>query len=479
VSPSFDSYEWGAPTYSKVRSPDETAQKDIASTYSKFGGGWADSGPYKYGDMNSQVYPVQGGMEDWAYAGSWDPDRVVQCQPTTFGGYDAQKTAYGASTLRTFNMLVESSDYKIPPDNMLGTSQDLLLHDSAGTGYVSRNIRLSLMSAELVEPYVVVSEVNELVLTDDLVPKVDRGGASCQQTMAVSVPATSRKVVVQWMVGGALTVDETKVWYAKWSDVPSDKLDCMSQPDMEDVQELFKEGTPISATSGYGRFNLGEASQPPFSASLDITGFSTGDRLVVIASAKVDQNWVTTQVDNVQPPLPPQSHVVNVRTNSSWHHETDDGKHIHGRLHWFSTPLTIVLRDDDEDKSGDPIAIELSSRYVNASSSSSSSSAAGKTSSSAGQPPAAAVEAVGRSLTTMLILAGIAALLLVAGSSYVRHRMRQAQRSRVREFIEDESAPSPGLRTSSKTAPPGSSNGRIPRANGYTDIPDDGGVELT
>lgn len=462
-----------------MRSPDETAQQDIASTYSKFGGGWEGSAPYKYGDMNSQVYPVQGGMEDWAYAGSWDPDRVIQCQPTTFGGYDAQKTTYGPATLRTFNMLVESSDYKIPPDNTLGTSQDLLLHDSAGTGYVSRNIRLSLMSAELVEPYVVLSEVNELVLTDDLVPMVDRGGLSCQQTKAVSVPATSRKVVVQWMVGGALTVDETKVWYAKWSDVPSDKLECMSQPNLETVQELFKEGTPISATSGYGRFNVGQASQPPFSASLDITGFSTGDRLVVIASAKVDQNWVTTQVDNVQPPLPPQSHIVNVRTNSSWHHETTDGKHIHGRLHWFSTPLTIVLRDDDEDKSGDPIAIELSSRYVNASSSSPTTDTTGKASAASGQPPAAA-EAVGRSLETILILAGIAAALLVAGGSYVRHRMRLAQRSRVREFIEDESAPSPGLRISShKVAPISSSNGRIPRVNGYTDIPDERGVELT
>jgi hypothetical protein len=461
-----------------VRSPDETAQKDIASTYSKFGGGWADSGPYKYGDMNSQVYPVQGGMEDWAYAGSWDPDRVVRCQPTTFGGYDAEKTAYGPGTLRTFNMLVESSDYKIPPGNMLGTSQDLLLHDSAGTGYVSRNVRLSLMSAELVEPYVVVSEVNELVLTDDLVPMVERSGASCQQTKAVSVPATSRKVVVQWTVGGALTVDETKVWYAKWSDVPSDKLDCMFQPDMDNVQALFKEGTPISATAGYGRFNMAQASQPPFSASLDITGFSTGDRLVVIASAKVDQNWVTTQVDDVQPPLPPQSHIVNVRTNSSWHHEIE-GKHIHGRLHWFSTPLTIVLRDDDEDKSGDPIALELSSRYVNASSSSPTTDAKGTASTVAGQPTPAAVEAVGRSLETILILAGIAAALLVAGGSYVRHRMRQAQRSRVREFIEDESAPSPGLRTSSNKAAPSGNGIRIPRMNGYTDIPDDRGVELT
>lgn len=37
------------------------------------------------------VYPVDGGMEDWAYAASWDndfssPPPVVPCAPDTYGG---------------------------------------------------------------------------------------------------------------------------------------------------------------------------------------------------------------------------------------------------------------------------------------------------------------------------------------------------------------------------------------------------------
>lgn len=28
--------------------------------------------PYIVGDMSSTVYPVNGGMEDWAYAAGWD-----------------------------------------------------------------------------------------------------------------------------------------------------------------------------------------------------------------------------------------------------------------------------------------------------------------------------------------------------------------------------------------------------------------------
>lgn len=41
---------------------------------SKFGGGGAYSKgrDYPYRPMNSLVYPVNGGMEDWAYAASWE-----------------------------------------------------------------------------------------------------------------------------------------------------------------------------------------------------------------------------------------------------------------------------------------------------------------------------------------------------------------------------------------------------------------------
>lgn len=455
-------YEWGAPHWSDSDSPDDSAQQEIAAAYSSYGGGWSRSPPYQYGDMNSVVYPVNGGMEDWAYAGSWDPQRVIQCAPESFGGYDASKTVYGPSTLRVFNMLVESSNKKIPPTQQLGTSQDLLKHDSAGTGYVSRNIRLSLMSAELVEPYVTIKEVNELLLSDDLVPLVERSGRSCQSTKTVSVPANSRKAVLQWVVGGALTVDQTQVWYAKWSDVPSDKLDCLNQPTMNDIKELMKAGTTISDAKGSGRFNPNDA-QAPFSASIDFSsGFAVGDKLVVVVSARVDQKWIEPK-EGAQPALPPQSHLVNVRTNSSWYH-TSGGKVVQGRLDWFSAPLTIVLRDDD--KTGEPSAIETSDRF-----NFSSSTTRVSTNDDALPTPKTEEEqpspTVGNPLRTFMIALIVVSLTVVIGRAYLQHQMRKAQRSRVREFIADEDAPTPGLRHKS--------NGR--KANGYSDI-DEAGVEL-
>ena len=44
-------YEWGAPTWEdpSQRSPDDTAQTQIAAAYSKYAGGWSSTRPYAYG----------------------------------------------------------------------------------------------------------------------------------------------------------------------------------------------------------------------------------------------------------------------------------------------------------------------------------------------------------------------------------------------------------------------------------------------
>lgn len=42
---------------------------------------------YVLGDMSSTVYPVNGGLEDWAYGASWDTQgggTVDNCDPKTY-----------------------------------------------------------------------------------------------------------------------------------------------------------------------------------------------------------------------------------------------------------------------------------------------------------------------------------------------------------------------------------------------------------
>ena len=59
-------YEWGAPSWYGLLSPDDLSQSKIAAAYSKYGGTWDGTTLYDYGTMNDLVYYVRGGMEDWA-----------------------------------------------------------------------------------------------------------------------------------------------------------------------------------------------------------------------------------------------------------------------------------------------------------------------------------------------------------------------------------------------------------------------------
>lgn len=422
-------YEWGSPTWAKSTSPDDIAQAEIAAAYSQYGGGFASSKPYAYGNMNDLVYPVRGGMEDWAYAASWDVDRVIQCEPKTFGGYPADKTVYGSSTLRVFNMLVESSNRKIPPPEMLGTSENLLFHGPSdgtkGNGYVSRNIRLSLLAAELVQPYVSFISVNELKLTDDLVPLMQHHGRSCQVDRAVKVPSNSRKVIVEWNVGGALVVDETRLWYARWSDIPDGKLDCISQPLFDNIQQYMREGKLLTEPMGDTRFARDGADGQPFAGSLDISeGFQPNDKLVVLAIARVDQSW-GERISDANPSLPPQSHIVNARTNSSWYHESAD-KIIQGRLDWFSMPLTVVLGDFEAmDKDQTVDTVQLVNRFGD------------DDNGNTGQSPSprGAGNESGIPLSVVIVVVGFIVVLIAYRP--LQKLVRRRRRSSVRQFIGD------------------------------------------
>ena len=64
-------YEWGADSYRGRLSPDDEAQNVISSSLSHYGGGWNGVSEYPFGPMDRIIYTVTGGMEDWAYAGSW------------------------------------------------------------------------------------------------------------------------------------------------------------------------------------------------------------------------------------------------------------------------------------------------------------------------------------------------------------------------------------------------------------------------
>ncbi|KAG3146149.1 hypothetical protein PI126_g13445 [Phytophthora idaei] len=118
-------YEWGAKNHVKEsgksdKSPGNQSQQQLSRIMSRFGDKFEENGQYyPDGTMNDIVYAVDGGMEDWGYAGSWEneftaPKPIKECNPSSFGGYPAEKTRYNNATHSAFNVLIESSESKQP-----------------------------------------------------------------------------------------------------------------------------------------------------------------------------------------------------------------------------------------------------------------------------------------------------------------------------------------------------------------------------
>lgn len=179
------------------------------------------------GTINSLVYPVEGGMEDWVYASAWDPsnDRgngLLDSATQGAGsgatgmcrGISAEKSVLNVTSRepvpsgRAAVFLIETSDAKIPQTDTLGCAAGLIRNNAplfpfqeerpsadaesrgrACDGHVSRNIRLALTAIDFAQPYVCIGSQPSI--------KIKKSGSS-------DTPAS---VSVNWYVGGSEVVD--------------------------------------------------------------------------------------------------------------------------------------------------------------------------------------------------------------------------------------------------------------------------------
>lgn len=151
-------YPWGNYPHTKDKAPDNVSFSQVGD-YLK---GVASSNtvhpewivkPYVTGDMTHTVYPVKGGLEDWAYGG-WDRPNVPQCKITDPTPYSLVNTPYKPAMLKAFIYLVEASDFKNPKNTAMGTTRDVLKSGGATDGHISRNIRMSLDFIRVAAPSV-------------------------------------------------------------------------------------------------------------------------------------------------------------------------------------------------------------------------------------------------------------------------------------------------------------------------------------
>lgn len=329
-------FEWGTKTYHhSAVSPDDLAQLELGSSMSAYAGAF-NEGRYPHNRLNDIVYPVRGGMEDWAYAGSWLKDGTSPCHPPSFGGYAAAKTQYNTAVLRAFNILIECSSPKKPSETTLGSTAQLLRPENGrGNGHVPRNLRLALFMADIVQPYI------------QWVEMIQRTNGDSDDSN------TTTAVTLSWEVGGAMFVDSTHLEYVY-------KLGEEFDSPRTGRSLAFQGQT---RWSGGGRFTGGNnTANAKTRAGKDID-FSSQDNiddrelwpyigafqatillprnatlLNVTAVATVDQAWRTQNTHSVPANTVPQSHLVNARTLPSWNME-NNGHRIVGRTRWYSETI--------------------------------------------------------------------------------------------------------------------------------------------
>jgi hypothetical protein len=134
---------------------------------------------YPIGDMTSTVYPVGGGLEDWAYGAGFDKTEgatLSQCKPRTYSISDDFFSSETDEFIRTAIYLIETDNHKNPDENSYG-SRDITAErdgsvmiapdsiyskvDLKTNGHINRNIRAAMTMIDMAKPYVVVISVTE------------------------------------------------------------------------------------------------------------------------------------------------------------------------------------------------------------------------------------------------------------------------------------------------------------------------------
>ncbi|KAF4323401.1 hypothetical protein BBO99_00003149 [Phytophthora kernoviae] len=385
------SYEWGSPDHylngdskRSEKSPDHMAQFQLGNTLANFAGVFPDGKLYPVGTMNDVVYGVTGGMEDWGYAASWEnqfydtPETQPfhPCEPTTFHGYPKEKTVYNNITHRAFNMLVETSLVKQPKAADLGNQKELY-GDNVDffrtqwtgdlVGHVPRNVRLALMMIEMVQPllrWVDTASFSapqdqsslsafpaaNLYTTNSNSDQVTEMGcgtlawerdevATCNATKCSVTDAAHSKVQIAWEVLGALTVDSTHVQVSSTDTFEDENILIETTIQKGTTRRFYEFASDLSEAAAANVDTLGTSL---FVTCLDL-GNVTTDKLYVRAVATVDQDWKNqgSGDEAPSPHIPPQSHLVNARTNLGWAFEWN-GHRVKAALEWTSPVIEVT-----------------------------------------------------------------------------------------------------------------------------------------
>lgn len=161
-------YNWGnnkyINNYKSTEIPDFYATNEIANILKLYSKDKLIK-DYSVGDMTYTVYPVENGMEDWAYAGSWEKDSIKKCKSNTYSLYPIEKTDYSLypNSIRANIYLVETNDNKKPDETTLGSNKNLFEFNNNSSGNIGRNIRMIIAITDLTVPYIIYKDYDYML----------------------------------------------------------------------------------------------------------------------------------------------------------------------------------------------------------------------------------------------------------------------------------------------------------------------------
>lgn len=106
------------------------------------------------------MYYVDGGMEDWAYAASWENQvnnhlPINDCISKAYTLFETTAKDYELFSVRTFLYLIETASIKIPPESQLGNDvSNIYDANPSNDGHIPRNMRMALSLIDMAEPYI-------------------------------------------------------------------------------------------------------------------------------------------------------------------------------------------------------------------------------------------------------------------------------------------------------------------------------------
>eukprot|EP01053_Blabericola_migrator_P007405 Blabericola_migrator_1__7404@NODE_376_length_9223_cov_129_221276_g300_i0_p1_GENE_NODE_376_length_9223_cov_129_221276_g300_i0NODE_376_length_9223_cov_129_221276_g300_i0_p1_ORF_typecomplete_len1100_score158_06Peptidase_M14/PF00246_24/2_2e28AstE_AspA/PF04952_14/2e09Peptidase_M99/PF17033_5/0_059_NODE_376_length_9223_cov_129_221276_g300_i030246323 len=257
---------------------------------------------YSVAPTSSLVYPVEGGLEDWAYGGGWEPrpDPIGYCNVSYY-----MDDPVDDPHLKFPFFLIETDDRKQPVKSSYGTLEDVT-NLTLMSGHIPRNMRVALKLTEMLRPEIFyyaeftkggTSNDNATVRLSVFRDQEKKAGESGIHYKAVNYTSSNHNLVippgseatVTLIPSGCDTLNRIEILEIR-DDVPEPLL-------QKDLDDFFCGGA-----MPFDDFPI---------SSLQIQTSSSSRRRELLIGAVFDQHWGSQQ--NPDPAVPPMSHIAKIR----------------------------------------------------------------------------------------------------------------------------------------------------------------------